>query len=420
MKPEQIRARLAEITAALATINTESLTEEQITQINDYNTEFEGLKAQLEAIEKVEAMKAKASTSTRQVAPAQPSTSHIQVGASATDKFGGFKSSGEFLMAVKDAGRGVIHKNFQNTAYERNGEDGGFLIPEEMAAGITKKLQVSESLLASTNQLTVSGNSLSIMVDESQPWNQGVQAYWLAEGAQLTETKPKFAEASWKLNKLGAMVKATDELLDDATALESYIKTAAPEAIMYKINGAILNGDGVGKPRGLISSDFTVTASKESGQLADTVVARNVVKMYARMFPQARANAAWYINPQVEEQLMVMKDDVGNFIYLAPGSQMNNSPYGLLLGRPVIPLMSGLPALGDAGDIVFADLKYYYTLLKTTGVKAASSIHLHFDREITAFRFSMRIDGACPFKAPVTTEFGSYQMSAFVKLEDRA
>lgn len=141
--------------------------------------------------------------------------------------------------------------------------------------------------------------------------------------------------------------------------------------------------------------------------------------MYNRMIPSARAGAVWYINAQCEDQLMTMKDDNDNFIYLAPGSQMNQSPYGLLLGRPVIPLMSGIPALGDLGDIMFANLSYYYSISKSSGVKSAESIHLLFDREITSYRFTMRVDGKCPFKSPVTTEFGAHQMSGFVQLEAR-
>ena len=422
MNPEQIRKRLAEIQASLDGIvaGEEGYSTEQLEMIAKLDGEFEQLNAQLEAAEKVEAMKAKSTESKgRKTAPVATTTPRVEVVRDAKQRFGGFNSSGDFLMAVKEAASGKYAPQFQSAAYEKNGEDGGFLVPEEISQEIVKKIESRDSLFASTRQFKVSGNALTLSLDESQPWNAGVQAYWVAEGAALTGTKPKFTQGSWRLNKLGALVQATDELLDDATALESYIKAAAPEAIMYKLNGAILSGDGVGKPQGIINSPFTVTVSKESGQAADTIVVRNIIKMYNRMIPAARARAVWYINPQCEDQLMTMVDDNGNFIYLAPGSQMNQSPYGLLLGRPVIPLMSGIPQLGDLGDIVFADLSYYYSISKASGVKSAESIHLLFDREITSYRFTMRVDGKCPFKSPVTTEFGSHQMSAFVQLEAR-
>jgi len=420
---EQIRARLAEIAASLDGISAgeEGYSEDQTNEIAQLNSEFESLTAQLETQEKVEAMKARATASSGRKTTSGGSEIPRATVENRVNKFAGFESAGSWLMAVKKAGQtGDIDKRFQAaTMKESVGEDGGFLVPEEISSAILKKLSGDESLMSRTNVIQVGGNNLTLNVDENQPWNGGVQAYWTAEGSAISESKPNFKQASFRLQKLAALVKATDELLEDATALESYILGAAPEAIMHQVNKAILTGNGVGKPTGIINSPFAVTVSKESGQTADTVNAINIIKMYSRMFPGSRAKAAWYINPAVEEQLRQMVDPNGNYIYMAPGSQMNQTPYGILLGRPVIPLMGGMPAIGDLGDIVFADLSYYYMIRKAAGVKSATSIHLHFDKEITSFRFSLRIDGKCPFQAPVTTEFGSYTMSAIVLLEAR-
>lgn len=422
MNIEQIRSRLAEIAATLEGIQAgeSGFSQEQVTQIDELNAEFESLNTQLAAAEKVEAIKARSTASSGRKATPAAATPVVSGGEDRSRKFGGFESAGSWLMAVKKAGQtGEIDKRFLNVAKESVGEDGGFLVPEEISSAILKKLAGDDSLMARTTAIQVGGNALTINVDENSPWSGGVQSYWTAEGASITESKPSFKQASWRLQKLAALVKATDELLDDATALESYIMAAAPSAIMHQVNKAILTGNGVGKPTGIINSPFAVTVSKESMQAADTVNAINVIKMYSRMFPASRPNAAWYINPAVEEQLRLMKDANDNYIYLAPGSQMNQSPYALLLGRPVVPLMGGMPALGDLGDIVFADLSYYYMIRKAAGVKSATSIHLHFDKEITSFRFSLRLDGKCPFQSPVTTEFGNFQMSAFVLLEAR-
>ncbi len=424
MNLEQIRARLVAIQTALEglTAGPDGYTAEQIAEIETLNTEFEGLTAQAETVEKVEAMKAKAAASKgRRTEPVAPAV-RVDVGASATDRFGGFKSTGEYLMAVKRAGsHGEIHKNFQNTAYEKNGEDGGFLVPEEMSEAILKKLESAESLVSATTELKISGSSLVLNVDESQPWNQGVTAYWTGEGQPITASKNALKQASFRLNKLACLVPATDELLDDAVAMQSWIMASAPAAIMHKLNSAIISGNGVGKPQGIINSPFAVTVDKESMQTNDTIVARNLIKMYSRMIPSFRAGGAWYINAGCEEALMTLVDDNDNFIYIAPGTngQLSASPYGTLLGRPVYPLMSGIPELGDAGDVIFANLKSYYTVQKAQGIKSASSIHLAFDKEITNFRFSLRVDGKSPFQSPVTTEFGDHQMSAFVILGAR-
>ena len=82
-------------------------------------------------------------------------------------------------------------------------------------------------------------------------------------------------------------------------------------------------------------------------------------------------------------------------------------------------MMGAMPALGDSGDLILTDMNYYYSVLKTSGIKQDVSTHLYFDRDITAFKFSMRVDGRCPFKAPVTTQYGNYDMSGFIKLAAR-
>lgn len=422
MNLEQLRARLAEISAKVDGFDLDNLTDEQIGELDGLHAEHEDIAKKISAQEKVESMKARSSQSTRKVAPTTASQqTRVEVGASKQDKFGGFNSAGEFFMGVRQAGLGNMPEQFKSVHYEKNGEDGGFLVPEEVRTEIQKKLASDESMLSRVNNIQIGGNALSLPIDESQPWNSGVQSYWTAEGAPLKESQNKLSTAHWRMHKLGALVKATDELIEDAPALESYITNAAPVSIMQKINEAIVNGDGAGKPTGLLRSGFTIAVDKEDSQAADTILPMNVIKMYSRMFPQSRANAVWFINAGAEEQLMGMKNGMGEYIYLSPGGQLNQTPYATLLGRPVIPMMSALPGLGDRGDILFADLNYYYAITKAgQSIKSASSIHMHFDREITAFRFTMRIDGSCPFRTPVTTQFGAYAMSAIITLSDRA
>lgn len=430
MNLEQIRARLLAIAARLEEIQAgdTGYTEEQQTEVNTLSDEYESLKAQCETAEKVEKMKADAKASAgRKTATGSPGGEpiRVEVGATLNRKFGGFDSTGSWLMAVKRAGQtGEIAKPLQaSVAYEKVGEDGGFLVPEELSEQILKKLDTSDdSLMAKSNFIQVSGNALTVNVDENTPWSGGIQCYWTAEGGTITESKPSFKQAAWRLQKIAALVKATDELLDDATALGSYIQNNAPAAFMHKINSAILSGNGSGKPQGIINSAFAVTVAAESMQTADTINARNVVKMFGRMIPTSLANAVWIVNPACMDQLRLLVDDNGNFIYISPGgfgNQIANAPFGTLMGRPVLPMMGSVPAIGDVGDIMFCDFSYYWGIRKAAGIKSATSIHLLFDKEQTAFRFSMRLDGRCPFQSPVTTEFGSFQMSSFVLLAAR-
>lgn len=428
-KIKQLQAKLATITQKIQAMRDQSndLTDDQVTEMEALATEAEGIQSQIEKLEKIEAVMAKTAASTRQTTAAAPQAGagapqSIIVEPSFKDRNGGFASFGEFLMALKKEGtnKSFREKRFENELFERNAEDGGILVPEEMMTQVSRKVQGDQSLLPKTRQFQVNGNSLSLPIDEKHPWNGGILVYWTSEGSAITKSgDPGLGVATWKLNKLAALVPVTEELLEDAAGLQSYMQQIAPEAITNKVNTSILSGDGVGKFKGILSSSFRVTCPKESGQTADTIVAKNVIKMYARMIPSSRGRAEWYVNAACEDQLLTMKDDLGNFIYLAPGSQMNQNPYGLLLGRPVNVMIGSMEQLGDEGDIVFADLSYYYTIGKAGGIKQSVSSHLLFDQDKQVFKWTLRLDGACPFKSPVSVEKGSHTMSAIVTLEAR-
>jgi len=420
MNIEEMRKRVQAIVAKLDEFNgAEKYTEEDQKTIDDLNEEFSSLKRNIETQEKIEAMKKETSEPKRKVEP--KANQRIEVKASYKDeKKMGFDNFGEFAMAVRNKAAGTLDRRFQNTAaYEKFSEDGGVLIPEGFMGEIQEKVQGDESLLSRCSVTPVTGNSMSIPTDENAPWSGGVQAYWTEEGGQITDSKHSFKSAHLRLKKLAALAKVTDELLSDARALESYLRRKAPAAITHKINDAIINGSGAGKPEGILNSGFTKSVAKESGQTADTIVFKNIVKMKAGLLPSA--NAVWLIHPQVREQLYQLKDDNGNAIYMTGGQFPNLSGPGfdMMMGHPVLPLMGAMQALGDKGDIILADLGYYEAIVKG-GVQEDVSTHLLFDYAQTAFRFIVRVDGRCPYQAPVTTDNGSYTMSGFVTLAERA
>jgi glycine cleavage system H protein len=79
--------------------------------------------------------------------------------------------------------------------------------------------------------------------------------------------------------------------------------------------------------------------------------------MWTRLYAPCRQNAVWLINQDVEAQLMQMAMAVGTGgvpVYM-PAGGASQSPFGTLFGRPVVPIEQ-CSALGDVGDIVFADL----------------------------------------------------------------
>lgn len=327
-------------------------------------------------------------------------------------------TASDFFMAVKNAELNHYEdprlKPYKATgANEAVPSEGGFLVPTDIAAGIHTNMWGVGRLLSLFNPIRVSGNALTInAVDETSRADGsrlgGVQGYWLAEAGQKTSSKPKFRQIDLKLKKVAALVYATDELLADASALESWIVSNVPDELRFKVEQAIVNGDGVGKPLGILQSGALVSQGRTT---ASQVADEDISRMWSRRYLGAN-DYIWLVNASVMPQLYAMT--VGNTpVYMPPGG-LSGSQYGSIFGRPVIETEYN-PYLGTTGDVMLISPSNYAMIVKG-GVEAASSIHIKFDYDETAFRFVYRVDGEPINASPITAYDGTATVSPFVAL----
>lgn len=343
----------------------------------------------------------------------------------------GFRHLGEFANAVRMGSMrgGEMDPRLRNAAVstygsEGTGADGGFAVPPDYRSDILSKVFNEDSLLARTDRLQSSSNTLTLPTDETTPWQTsgGIQSYWTAEGAAKTQSKPALGETTLKLHTLATLVPVTEELLEDSPAMGAYLNRKAPEKMDFKVSDAIVRGTGVGQPLGFLNSPALVTVSKESAQTADTVNVTNLAKMWGRLPVQSRRNAVWLMHPDAEAQLPLMT--LANMPVYLPAGGVNNPMYGNLWGRPVIPHQVA-ETIGDLGDVMLVDLSQYLTVTKTgngrdaNGMRSDVSIHLWFDQDMVAFRFTLRVAGQPWWAAAITQRDGSNTQSPFVVLEAR-
>lgn len=335
------------------------------------------------------------------------------------DKTNGWKSFGEFAKAVAKAGPGASIKAPTSYSQTQVGADGGFLIPEEFGNQIMAHAFSDQSIIGRTSQINISANSYVVPSDETTPWgSNGVQVEWTAEAAQISQSKPNLKRNTINVHKIAALVPVTEEQLEDSPqSMEQYVTNAVAPKMDYKLSDAIINGSGAGKPEGFLNSGALVTVAKETSQTADTINVTNIRKMFARMHTQYLPNAIWGVNPDCWEQLLSLEDSAGRSLVTAPGT-LQEAPYGAIYGRPIVP-HEAFKTLGDAGDICLFDPSQYLSIIKG-GIKSAASMHLFFDYDMQAFRFTIRVGGQPWASAPITPPNSSATKSAFVALADRA
>lgn len=350
-----------------------------------------------------------------------------------------FSGLGQFLQAVVQAershGRNIDSRLMATASGQSEAvpSDGGFLVQNDIATEILKNSHDVGAISSRVRHVPVSGPGLKInAVDETSRatgsrWG-GVRAYWVNEADTVAASKVKFRQMNLTLNKLMAIYYMTDELMQDAPAMDAILKEAFAEEMNFVLEDAIIEGDGSGKPLGIMNSPALITVSKEGSQPATTLFAENIIKMNSRLTPRSQANAVWLVNADVTAQLPGMNlkiknvagtENVGGIatpIYQYPNGNFGNGNYGTLLGKPVIPV-DYLSTLGTLGDILLVDLSQYILIEKA--LESASSMHVRFLNEEMAFRISWRVEGQPIWNSALTPFKGSTSTSPYVTLQAR-
>lgn len=420
-KAEQVKAARALTDKAQA--EARDFTEAESAEFNGYAEQIASLNAQIDREQLLASEEAGLNAAGGVTIPAA-ATITVQENAAA-DPMRGFKSFGEFARSVAAAGNGAgIDKRMLigavapgTAANESAGQDGGFAIPPQFSQEIWR-LSIGEgSLLPQTQNTEITGNSMIFPKDESTPWGgTGVQAYWQAEAAAAAASKLVLGTQAMVLHKLMALVPVTNELMDDGFAIGSYLQPLVSDRIQWKVNESILFGDGVGKPIGALNSPAALVQAKDSGQATNTISPTNISNMVTRLLVGELGSAFWMATPDILPYLEALT--VGNYPIYLPNNTAASAPYGMLKGRPLM-LSEHAAAFSSQGDLNLISLRGYRTLTKAGGIQTATSMHLYFDADATAFRVTFRMNGAPILSAPITPPKSAKTRSHFVSLAAR-
>jgi HK97 family phage major capsid protein len=342
-----------------------------------------------------------------------------------------FATLGDQLVAVVKAARGgkIDERLLELNAAASGGSegvpaDGGFTVQTDFSTALLDKSHETGIIARKVFRIPLGENSNSIKlpaIDETSRvtgsrWG-GIQVYYAAEADTVTAKKPKFRNIEMSLKKLFGLSYATDELLQDSSAYTAILNRALPEEFGYQIDDDILNGTGAGKPLGINNHPALVVVAKEAAQAAASVVAANVLKMFARMPARLIGGAEWFLNQDVLPQLPQMV--IGTQpVYMPPSGLAGATPFGTLLGRP-INVIEQAETVGTQGDIIFANFGEY-VMIEKGGLQSASSMHVRFLNDEMTFRWTLRLDGQPGWNAALTPAKGANTLSPFVELAVRS
>lgn len=390
--------------------------EEKLQQYDAVKGEFDEVKGRMDAVEAAQQRPGKEGI-TKEEDPSKP-----------------FKSFGEQMQAVAkmaDPEDRQVHPGFAQIKAatglnERIPSDGGVLVQTDYSSQLLKRTYEIGAIASRVRRIPISANSNGLKIPTISESTRvdgsrygGIRCYWTEEAGVKTASTPELGELELKLHKCAALVYATDEILQDAAALEALIMDIFPEEMSYTIENSFLRGSGAGQPLGILNAGSTVTVTARPGQAAATIIWENIVDMWSRLWARSQANAVWLINQDCFPQLATMAQavGVGGVPVWIPAGGASGSPYSTLMGRPVIPV-EYCSTVGTVGDIILVDWSTYLTIDKG-GIESAKSIHVRFLYDESVFRFVYRVDGQPTWTSTLTPANGNNTLSPVVVLESR-
>jgi len=303
--------------------------------------------------------------------------------------------------------------------------EGGFLVSPEHSNMLLKKMHDTGLVANQCRQINMQRRQFTIpfivetsRVDGSR--HGGVQGYWTGEGVAATASQPAFGKLTLNAHRLGAIGYVTDELEDDSDpAALQLLGELFAEELAFKLDDAIINGDGAGKPLGVLNSSALITVTRANN---DVIEGSDIIGMWSRLWAKSRPTAVWFINQDAEPSLAAAAmagtpsgAQGGMGLFWTPATQGGvgaGTVMPLLLGRPVITIehMASTAAPNTFG---LFDMQQYL-LGRRSGIDTASSIHVRFTQHEMAFRATMRVDGQPWWESTLTPFNSTITQSPFI------
>jgi HK97 family phage major capsid protein len=283
------------------------------------------------------------------------------------------KAFGAFVRKGQDADLIALERKAMTVI---NDPEGGYLVPSELSSRIAMRLRDYTPIRQLANVIEISSDALEMISDRNE-----AEANWVSETAARNETNtPLLGKIRIPVHEIAAQPKVSQKLLDDASInVEEYLAQKVGDRFARREADAFINGDGVSRPRGILS--YAVSASNDDtrawGQLQ--YIASGAAGAFASSNPGDRLldmvyslkaahmpRASWLMPRSVSAAIRKLKGGDGNYLWQV-SFQTGQPP--TLLGFPVF-FAEDMPALaGNSLSLAFGDFNEGYTVVDRIGVR---------------------------------------------------
>lgn len=297
MNIKELQAKRTEKVKAMENIvetRSEDMNEEALETLKTFKAEIGDIDNKIEAINELRAVALKNS------APVEVKTKNAQ-------------------SELKDEFRSYVAGDLNYKEYEQRAKtlvsDGSNIVPDEFIKTLHEKILEFGSLYGSVSKITTADNGQVQIPTIDDTANAGA---WTDEGGAYSAADFSTGSITLDAYKITTGIQVSEELLQDSFfSIESYLATAFATRLSRSFEDAIVNGDGVKKPEGIIPDASTITyTSAQVGAVTSTDLLTAIFVLQ----PTARKNAKIYVSDDLLKSLALEVDSNGR-----PMLQTNNS-----------------------------------------------------------------------------------------------
>jgi HK97 family phage major capsid protein len=253
--------------------------------------------------------------------------------------------------------------------------DGGFALPEEIAAEIQARLVDITPMRQLCTVVPVSTADYKRLIDI-----RGTTSGWVGETAARTETStPQLAERPAFMGEVYANPMVTQQSLDDLFFnVEQWVAASVSTEFARQEGNAFVVGNGTNRPKGFLNYTTAATADGvradlqlqhvNTGVSADFAASNKadvLINLVYALKAGHRAGAAWMTNKAILGELRGFKDTTGQYLW-QPGLVAGQPSQ--LCGYPVYESEDMPAKAANSLSLAFGNFRAGYCIVDRVGV----------------------------------------------------
>jgi len=322
-----------------------------------------------------------------------------------------YKSFGEQLVDIARAKkRGLQYSKMKDVQTIGDDSSGGFLVQEDFSNQLESGMFETGIVMSKARTIETSNNMINIQALKEASRKTGyrlggIVSYWEGEGDEADVTAAKVKRNTITLDKLVGAFKASEEMLEDAPFLETFMTQLFEEEFGFQGDLAMWLGTGAQTPLSVISTDAALNQTVSGTTISIDEVLEMMLKAYKR------SRSEFYCNRSLYPILWKLK--MNESVYAFNQKGVNGITEDSMMGLSVTEAEQ-LPYKGSVGSLSLIDFNEYTIFKKKEGMKSSSSIHVDFLKGLETFKFTSRLTGRPNFDESITMFDGNTKASPYV------